>query len=94
MRGSLAKVADSLVNKAYGMEDAPTCEALLGAVRGQLLSRHYLAHHLVNREDSKALATDPRAPQLEQLFDRVKPSLATNKPGSKGSNGRRCATTC
>jgi hypothetical protein len=68
------------------MGEVATADSVLAAVRGQLISQHYLAHQLVNREDWKALASDPRAAQMEHLFQEAKPTLATNKPGSKGSN--------
>ncbi|HEV2378927.1 MAG TPA: hypothetical protein VG206_03915 [Terriglobia bacterium] len=63
-----------------------TANASLIAVRGQLISQHYLTHQLVNRDDWKTLAGDPRVAQIEQLFERAKPSLARNQPGGKGSN--------
>lgn len=55
-------------------------------VRGQLISQHYLAHQLVNRPDWNTATEDPRAAEIEGLFEKVKPQLSKNKPNSKGSN--------
>src|ERR1700688_4503989 len=55
-------------------------------IRGQLISQHYLAHQLVNREDWKTATDDPCAAEIEGLFEKVKPQLSKNKPSSKGSN--------
>jgi hypothetical protein len=57
------------------MAETDSASMPTGTVRGQLISPHYLAHQLVNRAEWKTLATDPRATQIEQLFERVK---ATN----------------
>lgn len=55
-------------------------------IRGQLVSQHYLAHQLVHREDWEVAFNDPRAAEIEALFEKVKSQLSKNKPSSKGSN--------
>ena len=59
---------------------------MLAAIRGQLLSEHYLTSQLVNRDDWKAADQEPRAAEIEKLFEKVKPQLSKNKLTSKGSN--------
>jgi hypothetical protein len=59
---------------------------VLGLVRGQLISEHYLTHQLPNRDDWNVLDEDSRAAQVEKLFEKVKPQLSKNQPASKGSN--------
>lgn len=60
--------------------------SILSNIRGELLSEHYLRTQLAARDDWKNLGDDPRATQIEALFEKVKPQLAKNKPDSKGSN--------
>jgi len=68
------------------MADAQISDSILRLIRGQLISQHYLTHQLLNRDDWKAVREDPRATQIETLFQKVKPQLSKNKPASKGSN--------
>ncbi len=68
------------------MVETNASDAILGTIRGQLLSEHYLSSQLVNRDDWKARKDDARADQIEKLFEKVKPPLSKNKPASKGSN--------
>jgi hypothetical protein len=67
------------------MQSPATPDPIL-EIRGQLISQHYLAHQLVHREDWKAIIEEPRAAEIEELFEKVKSQLSKNKPGSKGSN--------
>jgi hypothetical protein len=68
------------------MADAPTSDSITRLLCGQLISQHYLTHQLVERDDWKAVGEDPRAAQIETLFEKAKPQLSKNKPASKGSN--------
>jgi hypothetical protein len=68
------------------MVETTPADSIAGTVRGELIPQHYLIHYLETRHDWKTFANDPRGTQIEQLFDKVRPSLATDKPGSKGSN--------
>lgn len=68
------------------MADAPTSDSIIRLIRGQLISQHYLAHQLLERDDWKSVAEDQRATEIESLFQKVKPQLSKNKPASKGSN--------
>jgi hypothetical protein len=68
------------------MADAVIADSIIGLIRGKLISQHYITHQLLNREDWKTVGEDPRATQIETLFEKVKPQLSKNKPASKGSN--------
>ena len=68
------------------MADAPTSDSITRLLCGQLISQHYLTHQLLERDDWKAVGEDPRAAEIEALFEKVKPQLSKNKPASKGSN--------
>lgn len=68
------------------MADAPTSDSIIRLIRGQLISQHYLTHQLLDRDDWKAAGEDPRATEIETLFEKIKPQLSKNKPASKGSN--------
>jgi hypothetical protein len=68
------------------MADAPSSGSITRLVRGQLISQHYLTHQLLNRDDWKAVGEDPRATEIETLFEKVRAQLSKNKPTSKGSN--------
>jgi hypothetical protein len=68
------------------MADAPISDSITKLLCGQLISQHYLAHQLLERDDWKAVGEDPRATEIETLFERVKPQLSKNKPATKGSN--------
>jgi len=70
----------------FRMAEASTTDLTLGLIRGQLISQHYVTHQLLSRDDWKTVAEDPRANEIETLFEKVKPQLSKNKPASKGSN--------
>lgn len=68
------------------MGNAPTTETTKNLLRRRLISEHYVTHQLLAREDWKTVGEDPRANEIEALFEKVKPQLSKNKPASKGSN--------
>jgi len=68
------------------MPDALFTDSIIRLIRGKLISQHYLAHQLINRDDWMTIAEDPRSVEIETLFERVKAQLSKNKPASKGSN--------
>jgi type I restriction-modification system DNA methylase subunit len=68
------------------MADLSTNDSIIGLIRGKLISQHYLTHQLSSRDDWKTLGEDPRAAEIEAIFENVKRQLSKNKPASKGSN--------
>src|SRR3989442_2366228 len=68
------------------MVETPTSDSITNLIRGQLISQHYLAHQLLDRDDWKAVGEDPHATEIETLFEKVKTQLSKNKAVSKGSN--------
>jgi hypothetical protein len=68
------------------MADVSTNDSIIGLIRGKLISQHYLAHQLSGRDDWKTVGEDPRAAEIEAIFEKVTPQLSKNRPASKGSN--------
>jgi len=56
------------------------------AIGGQLISPHYLRTQLPKRDDWNIVSDDSRASEVQNLYERVRAVLTTNKPQSKGSN--------
>lgn len=55
-------------------------------LRGELIAQHYLRTKLLRRTDWMESQADPRANEIEQLFEQVRSVLQRDKPNSKGSN--------
>lgn len=56
------------------------------AICGNLLSPHYLKNWVTKHDDWITSQNDPRATQIQALYEKCRPLLAKNKPQTKGSN--------